>query len=50
VIQVFLTAGLVDEITIGIAPVLIGNGIPLFGELPATSGYASALLMPRREA
>jgi dihydrofolate reductase len=33
VIQAFLTAGLVDEITVGIAPVLIGTGIPLFGHL-----------------
>ena len=34
VIQAFLRSDLIDEITIGIAPVLIGNGIPLFGELP----------------
>jgi dihydrofolate reductase len=34
VIRAFLTSGLVDEITIGIAPVLIGTGIPLFGDLP----------------
>jgi dihydrofolate reductase len=34
VIQAFLAAGLVDEISVGIAPVLIGTGIPLFGQLP----------------
>lgn len=33
VIQEFLRAGLVDEITISHAPVLIGSGIPLFGYL-----------------
>jgi riboflavin biosynthesis pyrimidine reductase len=38
VIQAFLTSGLVDEITIGSAPVLIGNGIPLFGEPPGNIG------------
>lgn len=32
-IQTFLTAGLVDEITIGFAPVLIGSGLRLFGYL-----------------
>lgn len=32
-IQKFLEAGLVDEITITKIPVLIGNGIPLFGPL-----------------
>ncbi len=34
VIQSSLREGLVDEITIGVAPVLIGAGIPLFGVIP----------------
>jgi dihydrofolate reductase len=33
VIQAFLAAGLIDEISVGIAPVLIGTGIPLFGQM-----------------
>ena len=33
VIQTFLRADLIDEITIGWAPVLIGAGLPLFGFL-----------------
>ena len=33
VIQEFLRAGLIDEITVSIAPVLIGDGLPLFGSL-----------------
>ena len=33
VIQSFLRDGLVDELTISRIPVLIGSGIPLFGEL-----------------
>lgn len=33
VVQAFLAAGLVDEITIGTAPVLIGAGRPLFGNM-----------------
>ena len=32
-VQAFIAAGLIDEITIGIVPVLIGDGIPLFGPL-----------------
>jgi dihydrofolate reductase len=34
-IQGFLSAGLVDEMIISQLPILIGNGIPLFGPLPA---------------
>jgi dihydrofolate reductase len=34
VIQAFLAADLLDEITIAIAPVVIGAGIRLFGDLP----------------
>lgn len=33
VIQAFLRAGLIDEISIGWAPILIGDGLPLFGFL-----------------
>ncbi|MBO8191775.1 dihydrofolate reductase family protein [Streptomyces oryzae] len=33
VIQEFLRADLIDEISVGWAPVLIGNGLPLFGHL-----------------
>ena len=32
-LQAFIHAGLIDEITISIIPVLIGDGIPLFGPL-----------------
>lgn len=34
-IQAFLGAGLVDELTVSIAPVLIGSGARLFGDLDA---------------
>jgi dihydrofolate reductase len=33
VVQTFLRAGLLNELTITVVPVLIGSGIPLFGEL-----------------
>jgi dihydrofolate reductase len=34
VIQTFMQSKLIDEITVSIAPVLIGEGLPLFGSLP----------------
>lgn len=51
-IQGFLRAGLVDRLTITRVPVLIGDGIPLFGTLPrdvslrhiATQHYVSGLV------
>jgi len=34
VIQSFLRAGFIDEMIISVAPVIIGDGIPLFGAVP----------------
>ncbi len=33
VVQQFIRAGLLDDLTVTLAPVLIGSGIPLFGSL-----------------
>ena len=33
VIQQYLEAGVVDELTIHLAPILLGRGVPLFGNV-----------------
>lgn len=54
-IQRFLRAGLVDELIVSRMPVLLGSGIPLFGELSTdvlfdhleTRGYSSGLVQSK---
>ena len=54
-IQSFLCAGLVDELRITTIPILIGNGIPLFGSLNqdiilehlSTQAYSNGLVQNR---
>ena len=56
-IQGFLRAGLVDRLTVSRVPMLIGDGIPLFGALPhdvklrhvATLPYAGGLVQSEYE-
>ena len=56
-IQGFLSAGVVHRITVSRVPVLIGDGIPLFGSLPhdvqlrhiATQTYATGLVKSEYE-
>jgi dihydrofolate reductase len=54
-IRQFLAAGLVDELTLSVVPVLLGRGIPLFGDdvpegrlvLEESSAYGSGLVQLR---
>lgn len=56
-VRAFLAAGLVDELTVSILPVLLGEGIPLFGDgvpetrlaLRSSRGFDSGLVQLRYE-
>jgi dihydrofolate reductase len=56
-IQGFLRAGLVRSLTVSRVPILIGDGIPLFGQLPhdirlrhvATQSYAKGVVKTEYE-
>jgi dihydrofolate reductase len=54
VIRAFLAAGVVDDVTLSIIPVLLGEGVPLFGgvpeidlELASSSTFPSGLVQLR---
>lgn len=55
VIRDFLAAGLIDDMTLSVVPVLLGRGIPLFGaevpeqrlKLESSQAYASGLVQLR---
>lgn len=57
VIQSFLREGLINNLIISKVPVLIGNGLPLFGELDSdlklnhlgTNSYSSGLVQSEYE-
>jgi dihydrofolate reductase len=46
VIRQFLDAGLVDDMTISVMPVLIGAGIPLFGGVARELGFVGSQSWP----
>lgn len=54
-IRAFLKAGLIDELTLSLIPVLLGSGIPLFGDgvsetglsLQSSRGFESGLVQLR---
>jgi dihydrofolate reductase len=46
VIRQFLEAGLVDDMSISVMPVLIGTGIPLFGGVARELGFVSSQSWP----
>lgn len=53
-IRSWLRAGLIDDLTLSIVPIVLGRGLPLFGELPeqaleleASQAYASGLVQLR---